>query len=68
MNTTSPKINGSSTSVQTILTNMPKTKPATWKVVGTIQVPDWRGFANHFQGIAPINGAVKITGQISASA
>ena len=37
-------------------------------MVGTIKVPDWRGAKNHFQGIAPLNGVVKITGQTSASA
>jgi hypothetical protein len=68
LNTTNPKINGSVKTVEKLLDDMPKTNPAAWKVYGTIPVPDWRGFANHFQGIAPINGAVKITGQISASA
>lgn len=47
---------------------MPKTDPAKYRVVGTIKVPDWRGVNNHFQGIAPLNGVVAITGQISASA
>ncbi|MDC0710785.1 hypothetical protein POL68_20075 [Stigmatella sp. ncwal1] len=67
MNTSNPKIDGSSTSVQNLLSAMSRT-PQRFNVVGTIQVPDWRGVNKHFQGIAPLNGAIAITGQISASA
>ena len=51
-----------------LLLDMKKTDPAEYRVVGKIRVPDWRGVNNHFQGIAPLNGVTKITGQISASA
>jgi hypothetical protein len=67
VNTTNPKIS-SSTSVHQLLLDMPKTNPGEYRVVGTIEVPDWRGTSNHFQGIAPLNGVAAITGQISASA
>ena len=67
MNTTNPKIS-SSTSVHQLLLDMRKTDPARFPVVGTIEVPDWRGVNDHFQGIAPLNGVIAITGQISASA
>lgn len=68
MNTTNPKIDGNATSVQTLLDNMKKKDPQEFRVVGTIKVPDWRGVNKHFQGIAPLNGVVAITGDISASA
>lgn len=68
MNVTNPKIDGRTTSVEEILSGIKRTEPATFRVVGTIEVPDWRGVANHFQGIAPKNGVIEITGQISASA
>jgi hypothetical protein len=67
VNTTNPRIS-SSTSVHQLLLDMPKTDPGKFRVVGTIRVPDWRGVNSHFQGIAPLNGVVAITGQISASA
>ncbi|HJQ36874.1 MAG TPA: hypothetical protein VKB93_07030 [Thermoanaerobaculia bacterium] len=70
MNTTNPKIS-SSTSVHQMLLDMPKENPGKFTVVGTIAVPNWGGIndiSNHFQGIAPLNGVVAITGQISASA
>jgi hypothetical protein len=62
-----PKIEGSK-SLQTLIGDMNRKDPAEYQVVGTIKVPDWRGVNNHFQGIAPLNGVVRITGQISASA
>lgn len=68
VNLTNPKINGLTTSLQNMLSVMKKTDPPKFMVAGTIQVPDWRGVNNHFQGIAPLNGVVAITGQISASA
>lgn len=67
MNLSNPKILGAK-SLQTLIGEIPRSNPARFRVVGTIPVPDWRGVNNHFQGIAPLNGAVKITGQISASA
>lgn len=68
MNTRNPKIDGSATTVQILLRNMKKKDPEEFRVVGTDQVPDWRGVNNHFQGIAPVNGEATITGDISASA
>lgn len=68
MITTNPKIDGDATTVQALLQDMRKSDPQEFRVVGTIQVPDWRGVNNHFQGIAPVNGEAKITGAISASA
>lgn len=67
MNLSNPKINGPK-SVQTLIGDINRTAPAEYQVVGTIEVPDWRSVNNHFQGIAPLNGVVQITGQISASA
>jgi hypothetical protein len=67
MNLSNPKISGSK-SLQTLIGDINRTNPAEFQVVGTIEVPDWRGVNNHFQGIAPLNGVVKISGQISASA
>src|SRR4029077_15356618 len=52
----------------TLIGDIDRKNPAEYQVVGTIEVPDWRGVNNHFQGIAPLNGVVRITGQISASA
>jgi hypothetical protein len=68
MSTRNPKIDGSVTSVQTLLDRMKKNDPQEFRVVGTAKVPDWRGVNNHFQGIAPVNGVVQISGEISASA
>jgi hypothetical protein len=68
MITRNPKIDGSATSVQSLLRAMKKSDPQEYRVEGRIQVPDWRGVNNHFQGIAPINGEASITGDISASA
>jgi hypothetical protein len=68
MNTRNPKIDGAVTSVQTLLDRMKKDHPQELRVEGTVEVPDWRGVNNHFQGIAPINGVVRISGEISASA
>lgn len=68
MNTRNPKIDGSATTVQSLLHAMKKNDPQEFRVEGTIQVPDWRGVNNHFQGIAPVNGEASITGDISASA
>lgn len=67
MNSTNPKIDGRVTTVQDLLSAMGRT-PRQFKVVGKIEVPDWRGINNHFQGIAPLNASTQITGQISASA
>lgn len=67
MNVTNPKIRGPK-SLQTLIGDINRKAPAVFMVVGTIEVPDWRGVNNHFQGIAPRNGVVKITGEISASA
>lgn len=67
MSLSNPKIEGSR-SLQTLIGDMNREKPAEYQVVGSIEVPDWRGVNNHFQGIAPLNGAVLISGQISASA
>jgi hypothetical protein len=67
MNLTNPKISPT-TSLQRLLSNMKKTEPPKFMVKGTIEVPDWRGLSKHFQGIAPLNGVIRITGQISASA
>jgi hypothetical protein len=67
VNLSNPKIEGSK-SLQTLIGDINRKNPAEYPVTGTIKVPDWRGFNNHFQGIAPLNGVVKITGQISASA
>lgn len=67
MNLNNPKITGSKT-LQTLIGDINRTSAAEYTVVGTIRVPDWRGINNHFQGIAPLNGVVQITGQISASA
>jgi hypothetical protein len=68
MITRNPKIDGSATTVQSLLHAMKKNDPQEFRVEGTRQVPDWRGVNNHFQGIAPINGEASITGDISASA
>lgn len=68
MNTRNPKIDGGATTVQSLLQTMKKDNPQEFRVVGTRQVPDWRGVNNHFQGIAPVNGEASITGDISASA
>lgn len=62
-----PKIDGTTTSVATLLSRIPREDPQKYMVAGTIEVPDWRGVSDHFQGIAPINGETRITGQISAS-
>ena len=67
MNLNNPKISGTK-SLQTLIGDIDRTSAAEYTVVGTIRVPDWRGVNNHFQGIAPLNGVVEITGQISASA
>lgn len=67
MNLNNPKISGPK-SLETLIGDINRTSPAEYPVVGTIEVPDWRGVNNHFQGIAPLNGVVQITGQISASA
>jgi hypothetical protein len=67
VNLSNPKISGAK-SLQTLIGDINRKDPAEYPVVGTIEVPDWRGVNNHFQGIAPLNGVVKITGQISASA
>ncbi|HBL30595.1 MAG TPA: hypothetical protein DD490_27485 [Acidobacteria bacterium] len=55
-------------SVPSLLRTMDKTDPQVFRVVGTKEVPDWRGVSKHFQGIAPINGVTRISGDISASA
>lgn len=68
MHTRNPKIDGGFKSVQHLLREMKKDDPQVYRVVGNIPVPDWRGIRNHFQGIAPINGETRITGDISASA
>jgi hypothetical protein len=67
VNLNNPKISGSK-SLETLIGDIHKTDPAEFPVTGTIEVPDWRGVNNHLQGIAPLNGVVQITGQISASA
>jgi len=68
MSTRNPKIDGVATSVQKLLDGMKKDDPQEFRVVGTVPVPDWRGISKHFQGIAPVNGEVRISGDISASA
>lgn len=68
MNITNPKIEGGANELQDLLAAIPKTNPARYVVSGTIEVPDWRGIRNHFQGIAPMNGDDVLVGQISASA
>lgn len=67
MNLHNPKIDGTTTSVATLLSRIPHDDPPRYMVAGTIEVPDWRGVSDHFQGIAPINGETRVTGQISAS-
>lgn len=65
-----PKINGSVTTVPTILNAIPRTKPAMLPVKGGIPIPPWEGFDYHYQGIAPYNGdssAPLANGCISAS-
>lgn len=56
MLTSNPKIDGSTTSVTTLLNNLPKTNPTAYSIKGTIALPDWFGFAYHLQGVAPYNG------------
>jgi hypothetical protein len=69
MNISNPKIDGGSAAyLQDLLAMIPKNNPAEHLVRGTIPVPDWRGVNNHFQGIAPMNGAEVVIGQMSASA
>jgi len=43
-----PKIEGSK-SLQTLIGDINRKNPAEYQVVGTIEVPDWRGFNNHFE-------------------
>ncbi len=69
MNISNPKIEGGSdVYLRNLLAAIPKDNPAEYLVRGTIPVPDWEGVNKHFQGIAPMNGAEVIVGQISASA
>ncbi|HEX6639788.1 MAG TPA: hypothetical protein VF215_01680 [Thermoanaerobaculia bacterium] len=69
MNITNPKISGgSAVYLRDLLATIPRNNPAEYLVRGTIPVPDWEGVKKHFQGIAPMNGAESIIGQISASA
>lgn len=56
MLTTNPKIDGSQTTVATLLTNLPKTNPTQYTINGTIALPSWFGFDYHLQGVAPYNG------------
>jgi hypothetical protein len=70
MLTSNPKIDGSQTSVPTLIANLPKTKPVKYTIKGTIKLPSWFGFEYHLQGVAPYNGGAAtdtINGCISAS-
>lgn len=69
MNITNPKISGGTASqLRDLVRDIPRHDPAEYLIRGTIPVPEWQGVEKHFQGIAPMNGAESIIGQISASA
>jgi len=67
VNLSNPRIEGAN-SLQKLIDDIDNQHAQRCEVFGTIEVPDWRGVNNHFQGIAPVNGLWEISGQMSASA